>query len=153
MKRANLSCVVLTFILASLSWHVFAFSEDDLAKLKATKNCLGCDLTQANLTGADLSNANLTGAKLHKANLHGTNLTKTDLTGAALNGADLTGAKLESANLTGARLYRANLTGAIFCETIMPDVVMNNSGCQWDVGNESGARLLVNNVKCNLSAR
>ena len=101
--KSLFSCVVLTFILVSLSWQAYAFSEDDLEKLKATKSCPGCDLTWANLAGADLSNA--------------------DLNGANLSGADLNGAYLQGANLSGVDLYGADLDGAAYDNDTILDCV------------------------------
>ena len=97
-------------LLMGLSWHVGAFDEDDLKKLKATNECLKCDLSRVNLKGAYLYAANLTGAWLSGVNLTDANLT----------GADLTDAE---------NFNTANTTGAKFCKTIMPDGTTNNSGC------------------------
>ena len=102
-------------LLMGLSWHVGAFDEDDLKKLKATNECLKCDLSGVNLKGAYLYAANLTGA---------------NLTGAWLSGVNLTDANLTGADLTDAENFNtANTTGAKFCKTIMPDGTTNNSGC------------------------
>lgn len=38
-----------------------AFDEGNLEKLRATNECVGCDLTAAKLIEADLNGANLTG--------------------------------------------------------------------------------------------
>ena len=54
MKRV-FSMSVLYLLLAGLSWEVGAFSEEDLKKLKATGNCVQCDLSGADLWGEDLS--------------------------------------------------------------------------------------------------
>ena len=56
------SMSVLCLLLVGLSWEVGAFSEVDLEKLKATKECNKCDLSGANLTEANLTGANLTKA-------------------------------------------------------------------------------------------
>ena len=119
------SMSVLCLLLAGLSWEVDAFSEEDLKKLKATGNCVQCDLSGADLWSEDLSGADLTQANLAKANL-----TKTNLTKAILIKADLTEAHhLYGANLTGADLPDANLIRAIFCGTTMQDGTTDNSGC------------------------
>ena len=99
MKRV-FSMSVLCLLLAGLSWEVGAFSEEDLKKLKATGNCVQCDLSGADLWGEDLSGADLTEAH-----------------------------HLYGANLTGADLTDANLIRAIFCGTTMQDGTMDNSGC------------------------
>ena len=56
------------------SGDVFAYKESDFYKLKNTKKCIECDLTEANLSEANLSGANLSGANLSKTNLSGVNL-------------------------------------------------------------------------------
>ena len=55
-------------------------------------------------------------------------LEKLEATGSCVK-CDLSGVNLSGAGLTEANLEGANLTRAIFCETIMPDAAMNNSGC------------------------
>jgi len=107
-------------------------------------------LYNANLSGANLSGANLYKAKLYKVNLQEANLYKTQLYKAYLSRANLSGANLKTAylykaNLNKADLSGANLTdahlegalhfetvntaGAIFCRTVMPNGLMNNSEC------------------------
>ena len=107
-------------LLMGLSWHVGAFDEDDLKKLKATNECLKCDLSGVNLKGAYLYAENLT-----RANLTGANLTRAWLSGVNLTDANLTGADLTDAE----NFNTANTTGAKFCKTVMPDGSTNNSGC------------------------
>jgi|TARA_B100000315_G_scaffold219225_1_gene221016 uncharacterized protein YjbI with pentapeptide repeats len=90
------------------SFNGWAYSETDLAKLKATGACEGCDLS-----GAILSYLNLGGANLSGANLSGADLRKTSFSMLAiLSGADLSGAILAFANLSGADLRGADFTGA-----------------------------------------
>ena len=117
-----------------------SFDADALARLKETGQCEGCDLSGADLRwaavfaaelgGADnlvdgiLNDANLTGANLYGANLEGTKLRGADLTGANLSWSTMIGADLTGANLTDAKL-----AGVIFCGTIMPDGVANDSNC------------------------
>ena len=60
MKRV-FSMPVLCLLLVGLSWEVGAFSEEDLKKLKATGNCVQCDLSGADLWSEDLSGATLNG--------------------------------------------------------------------------------------------
>ena len=88
MKRFC-SLVVLFLILAGMSWGAGAFSEEDLKRLKDTKECTKCDLKGADLRGTDL---------------RWTNLTRTNLTGANLIGADLKWANLIGADLTKAHV-------------------------------------------------
>ena len=84
-----------------------AFAEEDLTKLLNTRDCAGCDLTDADLSKLNLDRANLGEANLSGANLQGTSLKLADLAGA-----DLTNANLEGADFVGADLYKAALNGA-----------------------------------------
>ena len=102
MRRVALVAAVLA---TTLFGTVHAFNQQDVDRLRATRNCAGCDLSGARLPGlagarADFTNANLSGAFLYKANL----------SGASLTGAVLQGANLSSANLSNA--VGANLAGA-----------------------------------------
>lgn len=81
--------------------------KDNVAKLKETNSCPGCDLR-----GADLSYALLNDADLGGANLAGANLEGAYLDTANLSGADLSGANLEGADLTNANVKGANFVGA-----------------------------------------
>ena len=86
-------------------------------------------LLDSNFQGADLSNVNFQGAKLQ-----GINLQKANLSGVNFQGAELLQTNLSQANLSGidfrnARLREHRYEEAIFCETIMPDGVKDNSGC------------------------
>ena len=105
---AALLCVgTLTIPTSALS-----YVERAVDQLLKTKECVRCDLRNADLRGRDLSRAKLTGAYLVGARLGGTSLVEADLTGAHMAGADLAGANLERATLTGADLTRANFTRA-----------------------------------------
>ena len=77
---------------------------NDLDQLEQSgfKECVGCDLSGANLYLADLPGVNLTGANLTGANLYKAARSRADLTGANLTGANLTGARLS--DLTGPSL-------------------------------------------------
>ena len=81
----------------------------NLTKLKNTKSCPGCDLSEIELISFDLKNVDLSGA-----NLTGAILRRSDLTGANLTGANLTDADLLGADLTNANLVQANLSGVKF---------------------------------------
>ena len=72
MKKLILISALLLF--GSNGW---AYSEADLAKLKALNDCGGCDLGVANLTGVDF-----TGVDLCYANLTTNNLKYAKLAGA-----------------------------------------------------------------------
>ena len=81
----------------------------NVAKLKQTGNCAGCDLRNADLTKLDLTNANLAGANLAGANLTQSKLKNAYLLGANLEQASLVDADLETANLIFASLAEADL--------------------------------------------
>lgn len=121
----------------TIALPVKAGNPEQVAQLRNTKQCPGCDLSgveligvdlnEANLEGADLSGAILRNVSLIAANLSRANLTNADLRGAILNGANLSGASLGFANLENASLYQvtaretADFAGATFKETTMPD--------------------------------
>ena len=115
MKKLLLISALMLF--ASNGW---AYSETDVAKLKATNACEGCDLSdrrwtdlrKAKLRGANLSGADLTYANLRFTKLSGANLSRADLSNAHLRGADLSNADLRDTKLSFADLTGANLSGA-----------------------------------------
>jgi uncharacterized protein YjbI with pentapeptide repeats len=80
-------------------------SEAEVKQLKATRQCVACDLTNAFLDGANLNEVNVTGADFRGASLY-----LTQMKGAELKDATFTGANLQGANLSGAK--NANLAGA-----------------------------------------
>ena len=129
-KSVQIIFLSLIFSIFFLSGQLFAYKESDLKKLKSTKSCPKCDLTDLNLSGANLSGSNLSGANLSGSNLSGSNLSGSNLSGSNLSGANLSGANLSGANLSGANLSGANLSGA------------NLSGA-----NLSGANLSETNLK------
>ncbi len=97
-------------------------------------NLSGTNLSAANLAGADLSNADMSAVLVHSTNFTNANLTGANLTNANLSDSDFTDANLTDTNLTDANLngsgmLNANMTGAFFCNTTMPDGVVQNPGC------------------------
>jgi uncharacterized protein YjbI with pentapeptide repeats len=109
--------IITVFLLLSTTGTPEAFDQADLDRLRGSKQCPKCDLSEANLSGAklnraDLSGANLRNADLSWANLNGAGLVGTDLSHADLSNANLSWSDLRGANLTEATLTRANLTGA-----------------------------------------
>ena len=82
----------------------FGYAESDLAKLKRTGSCAGCDLS-----GADLYEVDLFQADLSRANLQKADLTAADLTLAKLIGADLRDAIFEDTNLCAIHAKRATI--------------------------------------------
>jgi len=69
------------------------------------KDCMGCDLSGADLTHADLYGANLSHVDLSGAELYDADLTQADLTGTNLSHVDLSGANLDG--VIGADFSRA----------------------------------------------
>lgn len=93
-------------------------------QLLSTRQCPGCDLSQAglvfsNLSGANLIQANLMQANLSRANLQGADFRGANLVGVSFNGAILVGARFDGANLTGADLRGAYLHGASFTGAVI----------------------------------
>jgi hypothetical protein len=84
-------------------------------------NNAGCDFSGSSafagrdVRGSNLSNANFTGADLRGADFRGANLG-----GSCFIGADLSGAKLGAS---------VNQHQAVFCNTVMPDGTIDDSGC------------------------
>jgi uncharacterized protein YjbI with pentapeptide repeats len=112
--------VAIATLLTSLSLTLPARAEnlEHSRQLLSTRQCPGCDLSNAGLifaelSGANLSRADLSRANLSRANLQGADLRGANLMGASLNGANLTGARLDGANLMAADLRDAYLTGAV----------------------------------------
>lgn len=101
-------------------------------QLLSTRECLGCELSDAGLVMASLQNA-----KLSEANLSRANLSRAMLNGADLSGADLSGASLFGANLTGANLAGANLAGADLRQAYL--VGVDFTGAQLDGAYLQGA--------------
>jgi len=100
-------CVFLPFQSDAL-----AYSKKDLKTLMETRNCAGCDFSEAHLEGVDLSNANLEGVNFSDAHLEGANLSNSNLSKADFTHAEIDKANLENANLEGAFLYRCDLDGS-----------------------------------------
>ena len=102
-KKSILAVIFsLIFSIFFLSGEMFAYKESDLKKLKDTNECIGCDLSKANLKGANLKGANLSKAILKNAILKGANLSNANLSDANLKGANLVDANLSNANLNKA---------------------------------------------------
>ena len=56
------------------SGDVFAYKESDFYKLKNTKKCIECDLTDLNLSRLNLRIVNLSGSDLSGSDLSGSDL-------------------------------------------------------------------------------
>ena len=87
-------------------------TDRQVRQLLETKECIGCNLQNADLSNADLERANLESANLAGANLEGINLESAYLVGANLEGANLNVAELSGAIFTLASLNNATLVAA-----------------------------------------
>ena len=85
---------------------VFAYKESDFYKLKNTKKCIECDLTDLDLSLVNLSRVNLSGSDLSGSDLSGSDLSESNLSGVNLSRANLSGTNLKNINLTGTNLNR-----------------------------------------------
>ena len=88
------------------SGDVFAYKESDFYKLKNTKKCIECDLTDLNLSRLNLRDVNLSGSDLSGSDLSGSDLSGSDLSGVNLSRVNLSGTNLKNINLTGTNLNR-----------------------------------------------
>ncbi|MBO3463301.1 pentapeptide repeat-containing protein [Aetokthonos hydrillicola Thurmond2011] len=118
----------------TLSKSTQAANPEQIRQLLATRQCQGCDLSNAGLVMADLSAANLS-----NANLSGANLSRANLSGADLSGANLSGSVLFGVNLTNAKLNGATLVGADFRNTYLVNaqltgVNLNEANLQGAIG-------------------
>ncbi|SVD25220.1 uncharacterized protein METZ01_LOCUS378074, partial [marine metagenome] len=120
--------------------------------LKTKKSCIGCNLSNIDLTGLDLHRVNLSRADLRnaklgeawkcdgcvpgeyiaesnlsEANLNGASLVQVNLVQADLRGSYLQGADLRWANLSGASLASSVLDEANFSGAILRDVDFQSS--------------------------
>jgi uncharacterized protein YjbI with pentapeptide repeats len=118
----------------SLATPSFAANLEHTRQLISTKQCPGCDLTNAGLVMANLAGANLRGADLSRANLSRANLMGADLSGANLTGASLFGANLTGANLTGANLNAADLRDTQLVQANLKDASVTNTNMLGAVG-------------------
>ena len=143
-KNMKLKIAATVVLLACLGFteQAFAFNQQDMDQLKATKVCPRCDLSGANLTQANLSGANLREANLKGATLSGANLKNADLTSANLEGAVMTSANLVGASLTGTNLKSASLENAdlTFAGLISANLeAANFKGAKFEFTNFRGA--------------
>jgi uncharacterized protein YjbI with pentapeptide repeats len=102
----------------------------NLARLRTTGQCPGCDLQGVDFTAQSLS---LAGANLRGANLsHAVVYREYSSTQRSWPDAvDLRGADLREANLTGAQLSpESGLDGAILCRTTLPDGSSSDRDCR-----------------------
>jgi len=88
------------------SGDVFAYKESDFYKLKNTKKCIECDLTDLNLSRLILRRVNLSGSDLSGSDLSGSDLSGSNLSGVNLSRGNLSGTNLKNINLTNTNLNR-----------------------------------------------
>lgn len=121
----SLSFASIVAISAGISTPAAAENFEQLRQLLSTKDCSGCELSNAGLRLANLARANLSGTNLSQANLDQANLSGADLSGADLSGAILFRANLDGANLRGANLSGANLSGAYLANADLTGANLN----------------------------
>ena len=105
----------LKIFLSSLLLFLFtsadvpAYKESDFYKLKNTKKCIECDLTDLDLSRVNLSRVNLSRSDLSGSDFSGSALSRSNLSGANLSRANLSGTNLKNINLTGTNLNRITI--------------------------------------------
>jgi uncharacterized protein YjbI with pentapeptide repeats len=113
----KISIVLAAIAVPCVASGAWAFNEAQLQQLQETKQCNGCDLSEANLADLDLEGAQLIGANLNAANLVNTNL----------RGANLTRASIMEANLTHTNLRQTNLSETTFVYSNLAQVTMQGA--------------------------
>ena len=93
-------------LILCLSGNLFAYKESDFYKLKNTKKCIECDLTDLNLSRLILRRVNLSGSDLSGSDLSGSDLSGSNLSRVNLSRVNLSGTNLKNINLTGTNLNR-----------------------------------------------
>jgi uncharacterized protein YjbI with pentapeptide repeats len=112
----------------SLEDGKFRLPDIDLKKTNLSNAVLNeAVLDYADLSGANLYNSRLARGLLRGATLDGANLSKADLYGACLTSASLKNAHVWSANLSKSDLGDSHLEGADFYQSIMNEVVLEQS--------------------------
>ncbi|MBW4691683.1 MAG: pentapeptide repeat-containing protein [Lyngbya sp. HA4199-MV5] len=138
LQRSQICIAVLvecTALLAlSLTLPARADNPAQTQTLLATRQCAGCDLSNAGLVYADLRGADLRQANLRQANLSRANLEGADLRGAVLMGASLSGANLTGANLDGANLAAADLRYAYLTNATLQGTNLERAQLQGAIG-------------------
>lgn len=141
MKHASKVSRIAASAIAALFLGTVAVRAEDLAhisQLLSTRDCEGCNLSDAGLVLANLSGARLAGANLQNANLSRANLQNADLRGADLRGASLFGANLQGARLEGANLLGADLREAYLVDSDIAQADISNAYIQGSIGLPTG---------------
>jgi uncharacterized protein YjbI with pentapeptide repeats len=111
-----LAFVLAAICVAAVTTYTSSANPEQVATFRATKNCPGCDLKNAQFGGIQAPNANLISADLSDASFYG----------GSLKGADLTGAILDRTNLAMTDLSGA--VGAILSTAITDERTVCPSG-------------------------
>jgi uncharacterized protein YjbI with pentapeptide repeats len=130
----KISMVLAAIAFPCLAGGAWAFDEAQLKQLTETKQCNGCDLSEADLANLDLEGAQLVGANLNAANLANTNL----------RGANLTKASIVEANLANANLRQTTLSETTFVYSNLAQVTMEGAtlyGTDFQGANLNGLNL------------
>jgi uncharacterized protein YjbI with pentapeptide repeats len=104
----HLACLLILLAMPLAAHPALAANPAQVAKIHGgIVDCVGCDLS-----GADLTNTCVKAHDLHGANFDGANATLMCMSFANFTGASFRGTDLSAANLAGARMDGADLTGA-----------------------------------------
>ncbi len=143
MKIITATSLSLIAIFGGLS-AAQAQDQSPVEKLRDSRACQDCNLSNANLRGLDLSNTDLRGATLSNADLQEANLSGADLTGANLYLANLKNANITTAQLNGSNLTGVKAEAADFSNADLANAVLryaNFSNANFSDANLSGANL------------
>ncbi len=109
--------IKISFILLIISCNSLhgADVQANLALLRATRACIGCNLVGANLAGLNLQWAKLTGANLSNVHAPGASFNNADFSGANFSGAQLTAADFTNIKTSSQTIF----TGADLTDTVL----------------------------------
>lgn len=114
--KALVAILALTLALLAGA-KAFAADANAVAMVRADKrDCIGCNLADADLTNTCVKGGDLTGAIFDRANavqmcMSNANFTRASFKGTDLSGANLSNSNLDGADLTGAHLEITSLKG------------------------------------------
>lgn len=98
----------------SISLFKSAVSSDIEQFFISTRQCVGCDFSNAQMDGHDFSGCDLKYSNFHQSSLFGANFTDSQLQGTDFSGANLQTANLAGAQIQGSLLRGTNLKAAKF---------------------------------------
>jgi uncharacterized protein YjbI with pentapeptide repeats len=99
------------------------------------ERCIGCDLSNL-----DLSDRDMGGFDLERADFSGSNLRDADLGNANLKGAKFRNSLLQNADLSGADLYRADFTGADLTDADLDEAKTDGADLSGAIGLQPAAQ-------------